>query len=554
MKKLFIAILLFTIVYEVKAQHSHEVSKNLQIFNSAYCALDEYYVDTLNPAKQVENALRSIVYDFDPYTEFYTPEKNEELQTMTTGKYAGIGALIHYYDKEKRCIIDELYENMPADKYGLMSGDILMSIDGKDLGIAQKDKYAEYTSGVSAQLRGDAGSVVKIKVKRSGVDSLLMFDVIRENIQLPSVPYYGMLQDGIGYIYLNSFTLGCSEVVLEAIKSLKADGCTSLILDLRGNGGGLANEAVNIVNFFVPKGKLILQMKGKHPSSNASYATKNKPIDTKIPLVVLVDNGSASASEITCGSLQDLDRAVIVGRRTFGKGLVQQVHPLPYNTAIKMTVSHYYIPSGRCIQALDYSKKKDDGEIYRTPDSLTHEYRTQKGRVVRDGGGITPDVEVKIDTLSKAATYIKSTDTYFDYITWYRSKHSIIAPATEFCITDDDFDEFKQFISKQSNDYKLSSAKKQLFENLREVTKLEGSDTPETMALLDTLQQSMKVNLSLVMEHERKVMKSLISSDIVQRYYYQRGAIQNQIRKDNNVKEAIKILTNEKRYKSLLKP
>ncbi len=543
----FIAALMPCALYG-QGQNLSEAAKQLSVFNSIYKTLEQYYVDTLDAQKCISTAVRAMLADLDPYTEYYEPKEAKDFTTMTTGKYAGVGALIHYYKKADRCIIQQLYEGQPAAMAGLRDGDIIMSVNGKDFGTKGDKKTETYVSEVSSALRGDPGTVAKVRVQRPGVDDEMEFDVVRAYVQLSPVPCSAMVDNEVGYIYLSSFTTNCSQDVLEALRDLKARGAKALVLDVRNNGGGLANEAVKIVNLFVPRGKLILKMKGKYADANVSYATQNQPEDTEIPLVVLVNGSSASASEITCGALQDLDRAVVMGERTFGKGLVQQPRELPGDGMLKLTTSHYYIPSGRCIQALDYSHKSTDGEVYRTPDSLTHVFYTEAGRPVRDGGGITPDVEVKVDTISTLVAYLSVSDEYFDYVTKYCNEHPTIAPAREFVFDDKDYDDFVQFIvdSKFSPEYQ-SARQLQSLERL-----CRAEEMPEsTFQKLKELEESMKPDMAEVLPRYKQELIERLTADITDRYYYNSGAIESQFKYDTQLKAAVELLKSDE-YNRLL--
>ncbi len=531
------------------AQNLTGVSDQLNIFNRLYKTLDQYYVDTLNADKNVTTAIVSMLLALDPYTEYYDAKSAREFNTVTTGKYAGVGAMIHYYKKEDRCIIYQLYEGKPAATAGLRTGDVILSINGKDTGLKSNKEIADYVSSVSEALRGDAGTLAKIRVKRPGQSDTLEFDVTRANVQLPSVPYSGMLNSETGYVVLTSFTAGCAEEIAEAIKKLTALGAKSLVLDLRNNGGGLANEAVNLVNLFVPKGKLILKMKGKYADLNSSYATQSQPQFPNMPLVVLVNGQSASASEITCGSLQDLDRGVVMGERTFGKGLVQQTHQLPEGTMLKLTTSRYYIPSGRCIQALDYSHLTADGQAYRTPDSLTNVFYTEAGRPVRDGGGITPDVEVKSDTLPTNLEYLCASDDFFDYVTDYCLNHDTIAPAKDFAITDADYDKFVQYIADSEFSPEYASLK--IADRLYAMMKAEGM-SKETLDKAAALKESMKPNMADVLLKNKEAMMEHLDNAVCDRYYYSAGTIENQLKHDRQVKAAVELLSDGVRYKNIL--
>ena len=367
------------------------ISRNLEVFNDIYKQLDIFYVESLNADTVIGWAIRSMLQHVDPFTTYY-PENDEELRQMATGKYAGIGSVIRFHRKEDRAVISEPYEGTPSQKAGIKAGDVIMSIDGKDIKGMPTDQ-------VSSMLRGEAGTTFELRIKRPGEEKERSFTITRQTIQMPQVPYYGIVRPGVGYIYLTGFTDGASREVRQALKELKTQGAQSLILDLRDNPGGALNEAVEITNLFVAKGKKVVSTKGKMTNTNREYLTATEPVDSLMPLVVLVDGGSASSSEIVCGSLQDMDRAVVMGTRTYGKGLVQMIRDVPYRGDLKITTSRYYIPSGRCIQAYDYRHLNPDGSVGIVPDSLTNIFHTSGGREVRDGGGIKPDVEVRPDSL-----------------------------------------------------------------------------------------------------------------------------------------------------------
>ncbi|MBO4593977.1 MAG: S41 family peptidase [Bacteroidaceae bacterium] len=550
MKKI-IFTLFWAIMFNVQgsmlnAQNLANTSQQLKIFNQLYKTLDLYYVDSLDAERNISTAIRAMLDQLDPYTEYYTASDTKDLNTLTTGKYAGIGSLIHYYKAADRCVIYRIYEDKPAQHAGLKEGDIILSIDGREMGPKGSQETPTFVSNVSSALRGDPNTTANITVKR-GTDTL-SFAVTRANIHMPPVTYSGMVSPTVGYIYLSTFTAECSQDVEKALRSLKAQGATSLILDLRDNGGGLAHEAVEIVNLFVPKGKLILKMKGKTPESNTSHATQRQPTDPDIPLVVLVNGNSASSSEIVCGSLQDLDRAVIVGERTFGKGLVQQPHNLPYDAVLKVTSSHYYIPSGRCIQALDYSHRSSDGQAYRTPDSLTSVFYTEAGRPVRDGGGITPDVAVG-DTLPTALLYVLNSDNLFDWITDYCKAHPSIEPADRFAVSEDDFEDFIAYLTR--TDYQVESRSKQIVTQLRSILKAEGS-SPEALSALDTVESNLQPDLPALMRSHKARMMSLLSAAICERYYYDAGATQNKLLHDKQLDAAVSVLQDQARYRELL--
>lgn len=548
-KRLALAVAVFIVALAAQAQkgksHNFEVGKNLDIFNNIYKTLDLMYVDTLDAGEVVGNGINAMLRSLDPYTEYYPESKNKELKMMLTGKYAGIGAIIRYHQRLKRVVIDEPYEGMPAAEVGLKKGDIVLSIDDT----LMTDKNVSY---VSSHLRGEPGTTFALKVMRPSTGKTMSFKITRKNIKLPELPYYGLLGDSkVGYINLNSFTEGCAKDMRRAYVDLRKQGAEKLVLDLRGNGGGSLSEAIDIVNMWVPKGLTLVETKGKLKRANRDYKTRLEPIDTVMPIAVLVNGETASASEITSGSLQDLDRGVIVGTRTYGKGLVQVPMDLPYNSTLKLTTSKYYIPSGRCIQAINY-RHSGGGYTEHIADSLTHVFHTRAGREVRDGGGIKPDVEVKPDTLPNIAVYIDRLDTtevMFDYIVDYIAKHPTIAPARDFHLSDADFDDFKQRVIKSGFTYDPLSGKH--FNELVKTAKFEGY-YEEAKEEFDNLKAKLKHDVSRDIEREKETLKQLIEQDIVAAYYYQSGAIEASLQADVQLKEAVSILNDEARYRQLL--
>ena len=526
--------------------HNFEVAKQLDILNHVYKNLDLLYVDTLNPKETVGTAINAMLRSLDPYTEYYAQEDTKNLRQMLTGKYAGIGAIVRKHQKLDRVVIDEPYEHMPAAEAGLKKGDVILSIDDSMM----TDKEVNY---VSSHLRGEPGTSFLLKVMRPSTGKLMNFKITRRNIKLPEMPYYG-IKDGVGYITLNQFTEGCAKEVRRAFVDLKKQGATSLIFDLRGNGGGSEQEAVDILNIWLPKGLKVVENRGKIRQANKSYETRIEPVDTLMPMVVLVNGETASSSEITSGALQDLDRAIILGTRTYGKGLVQIPIDLPYNTNMKVTTSKYYIPSGRCIQAYNY--KRGGGYKEHIPDSLTKVFYTRNGREVRDGGGIMPDVELKGDTIPNIAFYLSasgqdSTEVMFDYVVEYISKHPTIAAAPEFHISDADWADFKNRVIKSGFTYDPVS-KKQLAE-LVKTAKFEGyyDDAKHTF---DELEKQLNHNVATDLDKHERVLRQVLESEIIGAYYYQRGTIEAGLNYDKQVKEAIRLLKNQEEYKNILKP
>ena len=571
MKQTLIAWLLVMLPSAMVAQemknHNLEVGKNLDIFNTVYRNLDLFYVDTLNPEKTITAAINGMVRSLDPYTEYYPESETKNLKQMITGKYAGIGAMIKYHSGYKRIVIDEPYAGMPAAEAGLKKGDIILSIDDS----VMTDKNTQY---VSSHLRGDAGTSFILKVLRPEPGQKvntkkpkgqeMKFKITRRNIKLPEMPWYGMLENGnTGYISLNQFTEGCSRDVRRALIELKQQGATSLVFDLRGNGGGSEMEAVDIVSLWVPKEQLVVENRGKVRQANRSYKTRLEPIDTIMPIVVLVNGETASASEITAGALQDLDRAVIVGTRTFGKGLVQVPLDLPYNTNVKITTSKYYIPSGRCIQAINYKKRREEGRVEnslygaRVPDSLAQVFHTRAGREVRDGGGIKPDIEVKADSLPNIVYYLSvggldSTEVMFDYVVDYIATHPTIGDdPLSFHLTEQDYADFRQRVIDSGFTYDPVSRKQ--FDELVKTAKFEGY-YEEARDAFDALSAKLRHDVASDLDKHRSTIIQMLELDIISAYHYQAGALRAGLTYDTQLRKATELLNNQEEYKKLLTP
>ena len=526
--------------------HNFEVAKHLDIFNNLYKNLDLLYVDTLNPKDIIGTGIDAMLRHLDPYTEYYAQDETKNLRMMLTGKYAGIGALIRKNQKLDRVVIDEPYENMPAAEAGLKKGDIILSIDDT----LMTDKAVGY---VSSHLRGEAGTSFLLKVMRPSTGKLMKFKITRKNIKLPELPYYGMREGNIGYINFNQFTQESAKEVRRAFIDLKKRGATSLVFDLRNNGGGSEAEAVDIVNLWVPKGVAVVENRGKVKQASRVYKTRLEPVDNVMPIVVLVNGETASASEITSGALQDLDRAIIIGTRTFGKGLVQVPIDLPYNTNMKVTTSKYYIPSGRCIQAINY-KQGSVGYREHIPDSLTKVFYTAGGREVRDGGGIKPDIEIKADTIPNIAFYLSasgqdSTEVLFDYVVDYIDSHPVIANPAEFHLTAADWEEFKARVIKSGFTYDPVSQKQ--FDELVKTAKFEGY-YDDAKDAFDVLASKLKHDVAFDLEKHKAVLLQVIEADIIAAYYYQAGAIEAGLNYDKQLKEAERLLKNPEEYKKLL--
>ena len=551
MKKTYLLLLcLFTGLFgyaQNKDEHYFKVAKNLDLFNAIYKNLDMMYVDTLDADITIGTGINAILRSLDPYTEFYPANKTQDIKMMLTGKYAGIGSLIRYNFKIGRVCIDEPYENMPAAKVGLKKGDVILSIDGEDM--TKKDN--EY---VSNHLRGDAGTTFELKIHRPSTGKDMKFKVTRRAIQLPAVTYYGVQSNGFGYLNLNSYTEGCSRDVRNAIIEMKEKGMKGLVLDLRGNGGGSEMEAVNIVNCFVPKGRLVVSNRGKMKKVNHDYYTQVEPVDSVMPIVVLVNGSTASAAEITSGSLQDFDRAVVVGTKTYGKGLVQTVMNLPYNAQMKFTTNKYYIPSGRCIQKINYRHNGKGGAVV-VADSLTHTFKTLHGRLVKDGGGIMPDIKVENDSMPNITYYLAAVRDSNELVdTWeqkYIASHHTIAKPSDFSLTDDDFNDFKKTVMASSFKYDDISGK-QLSE-LEKLAKFEGY-YDDAKAEFDALRKKLHHNLGKDLDKAKESIMQVLTNDIVTAYYFQRGAMENTLRTDKQVKAAFDLLSDKAKYDSILRP
>lgn len=527
--------------------HDFVVAKNMDVFTSIYKNLDMMYVDTLDADEVIGNGINAMLRSLDPYTEYYPESEVKELKNMLTGKYAGIGSVVRYNYQLGYTVINEPYEGMPAQEAGLKKGDIILCINDSTM----KGKEVSY---VSDRLRGEPGTSFILKVKRPSTGKVMKVKLTRRTIQMPFLPYYGLLDGGIGYINFNSFTDQCAKDVRRAFIDLKKQGAKKLVFDLRNNGGGSVSEAVSIVNMFLPKDKVVLTMKGKLQRANNEYKTTVEPIDTLMPIVVLVSGNTASAAEILSGSLQDYDRAIILGTRTYGKGLVQATMDLPYNGQMKLTTSKYYIPSGRCVQALNYKHAKG-GYVEHVPDSLTKVFYTAGGREVRDGGGVKPDVEVKPDSLPNIAYYLAgardSNELMLNYEVDYIAKHPTIAPAKDFALTDADYEEFKARVLKA--DFKYDRETEKYLKDLMKLARFEGyydDAKPE----FDALAKKLSHNVAKDLDYNKQYIKRLLENDIVAAYYYQGGAIRNSLRYDKQVKEAVRLLNTPEEYKKLLRP
>ena len=551
MKQEIISFILFvSATVNLSAQdvrnHNLEVAKNIEIFNAIYKNLDLMYVDTLNASEVIGTGINAMLRSLDPYTEFYPEEKQKDLKMLMTGKYAGIGALVRYHQKLKRVVIEEPYAGMPAAQVGLKKGDIILQIDDT----VMTDKTVNY---VSEHLRGDPGTTFVLKIQRPSTGKKMTFKITRQSIKMPEITYYGMRPNGIGYINLNSFTGEPAKPMRRAFLDLKKQGATKLILDLRGNGGGSLAECVDIANMWIPKGMTLVETKGKIRRANSEYKTRLEPIDTLMPLVILVNDETASASEIVSGSVQDLDRGIIIGTRTYGKGLVQIPNiEVPYNGNLKLTTAKYYIPSGRCIQAINY-KHSGGGYKEHVPDSLTRVFYTRNGREVRDGGGIKPDIEVKPDTMANITLYLDrldSTEVLLDYVVDYIGKHPAIASAKDFHLTDADYEDFKQRVVKAGFTYDQVSKKQ--YDELVKVAKFEGY-YEDALAEFEALKAKLDHHdIARDMDRHREEIQHMIEQDIISAYYFQAGRLEAALEYDKAVKEAERILNAPEEYERIL--
>lgn len=534
-------------VHAQNKDHNLEVAKNLEVFNSIYKHLDLLYVDTLNAKEVVGNAINGMLRSLDPYTVYYSEDKTNELRTMLTGKYAGIGSIIRWNSQISNSVIEEPYEGMPAAEAGLRKGDVILSIDGESM----KGKDNAY---VSDHLRGDAGTTFELKIRRPSTGKEMRFKITRRSIQMPAVPYYGVQQGGIGYIKLNEFTENSAKIVRNAFIDMRHQQIKGLILDLRNNGGGSELEAANLVNLFVPKGVTVVSNRGKLKRANHDYKTTSEPIDTVIPIVVMVNGNSASSAEIVTGALQDMDRAVVLGTKTYGKGLVQMPIDLPYNSEMKVTTSRYYIPSGRCIQARKY-RHNDGGSSEVIADSTKRKFYTLNGREVLDAGGITPDVVVEGDSLPNIAYYLAaardSNEVLLNYEVDYIAKHPTVAQPVDFELSDEDYAEFKKRVLDSGFTYDRTSEK--FLKDLEQLTRFEGyydDAKPE----FEALKKKLSHNVAKDLEYNKQAIKNIINNDLMAAYYFQRGATQNSLRHDKQMDEAMKLITDGGRYAKILNP
>lgn len=526
---------------QAQNDRAFEIAKNLEVFGNVYKNIHLYYVDDVDPGKTIKTAIDAMLASLDPYTNYYPESDMEDVKLQLLGQYGGVGALIH--QNGGNIYIAEPYKGLPADQAGLRAGDRIVAVNG----VSTEGKS---NSDVSSAMRGQAGTDVTLKLERDGKQ--FERTLTRREIQLPNVPYSGMVDGNVGYIKLNEFTQEAGKHVREAFLSLKSDhpDMRGLILDLRGNGGGLMNEAVEIVNIFVDKGTVVVETKGKVASKNIKSATQRRADDTAIPVAVLIDSYSASASEIVSGSLQDLDRAVIIGSRSYGKGLVQNILPMPYNNQLKVTVSKYYIPSGRCIQAIDYSHRDENGRATKVPDSLKVAFRTAHGRTVYDGFGIEPDVEVEPEYMSSLAVALTQKFLIFDFVTDYVRTHASVAPPDQFEVSDSLYNAFASYLSDKDYDY--TTLTERMLKELREVAQEEQYLTSIESDLQAMEQRFRSEKQQDLMKHRDEIAE-MLKAEIMVRYYYNEGRIAGALRDDPEVRRAVEVLTDKQQYNRILK-
>lgn len=535
--------ILFTVLISnstIGQSNNFEIIRSLEQLDQIYENLEKYYVDEIHPGTLSKIAIDAMLKELDPYTVYYHESNIEDYELMTTGQYGGIGALIRKHGEFVH--VSEPYENNPAMTSGLRAGDIILSIDG----VSMKDKSSE---DVSNSLKGPKGSTVKIEVDRPG-KGVMNFSVVRDEIKLPDVPYSGMINEEVGYIKLNGFTRTASSDVKAAFHELKSSGMNKLILDLRGNGGGLLIEAVRIVNMFIPKNELVVTTLGRVNEENRTYKTMEEPLDLEIPVVVLMDEGSASASEIVAGSLQDLDRAVIIGTRSYGKGLVQRTYDLEYGAKVKLTIAKYYTPSGRCVQRLEYYDRAEGEGVAEVPDSLIKVFKTKNGRDVIDGRGVEPDVSVNLPDLSRLVIAMLENNILFDFATDYAVKHETIKPASEFSLSEEEYNTFKSYVL--SKDFSYSTISEDKVEKVKRTLEDEGffdDVEDEYTALLNKVTPSKERDL----EKFKDQIKNILENEIVSRYYFQTGRAQNSFREDDFLKESVILLQNLPKYNTILR-
>jgi len=538
---LFLALLVSQHVAHAQSS-DFKTGKSLDLLHNILREVAVFYVDTVEVGALVDAGIVAMLEELDPYTEFIPEEENESIELMTTGSYGGVGATIR---KPKGVVFWEPYENYPAAKAGIVQGDEILEIDGVSTAGLTVDQC-------SAAMKGKPGTEVNFKIKKVKTGDVVNLTLRRERIHFSDIAWHGMVQEGVGYIRISGFTQGGSIELRKAFLELKSSGnLSSLVLDLRGNGGGLLDEAVNMLGLFLPRGTEVVSAKGRYAQQDVIYKTKEEPLDLQIPIVVLVNRGSASSAEILAGAIQDLDRGVVLGTRTFGKGLVQAIRPLNYNAKLKITTAKYYIPSGRCVQAIDYSHRNEDGSVGAIPDSLIKEFKTKNGRSVFDGGGITPDEKIETVGYSRMAIELVSRDLIWEYAVRYFIRHDAIALPEQFVLTDNEYDDFIAFVKQK--EFNGRSATQVLLEQLLTTAKRENYDSLVVKQLSDFIATTIGDTSSELMRHKSEI-KRLIEEEICCIFFYQKGRIRSMLRNDIQIDKAIEILLDQQKYKKLLLP
>ena len=541
---LFLALVVVTALvwaFNSPGEKYFEITKNLDIFATLYKEVNTYYVDDVDPNQLIKTGINAMLESLDPYTNYIPEDDIEDYRTMTTGQYGGIGALIG--TRNGRNMIIMPYEGFPAHNAGLRIGDEIITVD--DINVKEK----AYTD-ISKLLRGQANSTLQIAVKRYGESELINVEMTRQKITIDNVQYYGVVQDDIGYIKLSDFTTNAGKEVKNAVVELKEQGATKFILDLRGNPGGLLNEAVNVSNIFIPKGSEVVSTKGKMTDWNKTYKALNPSVDTEMPLVVLTSSSSASASEIVAGVVQDYDRGVLVGQKTFGKGLVQATRPLTYNSQLKVTTAKYYIPSGRCIQAIDYSHRNEDGSVGKVPDSLKVAFKTRNGRTVYDGGGVDPDITVKLEYLSPIAVSLVSKGLIFDYATDYYYTHPTISSSRDFVLTDAEYAAFVEWLKDKDYDY-TTRVEHSIDELIKVAKKEKYYDDIDDQ--IKSLRQNVEHNKDSDLQKFKADIKQILEEEISSRYYLRKGVVETSFSSDESIKAAVEVLKDSERYNQFLR-